>query len=422
MTSTKINKRPGTGKAADRYEARLLWTGNRGLYALLQAARQTGPIARVPRLGWVVTDPVLARRVLNDHAHFGMAGEGGVGHLWTQLFGPEMAQFFGGARHAELRTRARDLFTEDSARTLVERSQGAHYRAMGARLAAGETVDVADATRVLAGRLVADLLGLPGERHANGSHTNGSHTNGSHPNDGSTDDSYRRVFAAGERLAGLAMGTTASTHLPPDVIDEARTVVDEITVGVDEAYRTAGPDTILGRCREMGLGLPLTRGLTTLLAIAGTETGASGTSRTVALLHDTGQQELLLADPALMANAVREGLRVATPAPVIGRHVNRDVTVGGRDLREGDRILLLTYLADNGAGPFDIRRDYVPETRQLWFGAGRHLCLGAAVARTQVTRMLETLLHEGRPYRIVSRQAARRVLVPTYASLEITIG
>ncbi|KAB2343279.1 cytochrome P450 [Actinomadura rudentiformis] len=402
MTSRKIN----SGKAAARHEARLLWTGNRGLYALLSAARQTGPIARVPRLGWVVTDPVLARRVLNDHAHFGMAGEGGVGHLWTQLFGPEMAQFFGGARHAEMRTRARDLFTEDSARTLVERSQGAHYRAMGARLAAGETVDVADATRVLAGRLVANLLGLPGEHHIG---------------DSRTDDSYRRVFAAGERLAGLAMGTTASTHLPPEVIDEARTVVGEITVGVEEAYRTAGPDTIIGRCREMDLGLPLTRGLATLLAIAGTETGASGTSRTVALLHDTGQQELLLADPALMANAVREGLRVATPAPVIGRHVNRDVAVGGRDLRAGDRILLLTYLADNGAGPFDIRREYVPETRQLWFGAGRHLCLGAAVARMQVTRMLETLLATGKPYRIVSRQAARRVLVPTYASLSVKI-
>ena len=55
-----------------------------------------------------------------------------------------------------------------------------------------------------------------------------------------------------------------------------------------EGYRTAGTETILGRCRQMGLGLPMTRALATLLAIAGTETGASGTSRTVALLHDTG--------------------------------------------------------------------------------------------------------------------------------------
>ncbi|MFB4312499.1 cytochrome P450 [Actinomadura sp. 21ATH] len=386
------------GDPAARHEARLLWNGNKGLYALLEAARHTGPITRVPRLGWVVTDPLLARRVLNDHASFGMTGEGGVGHMWTQLFGAEMGELFGGARHTEVRTRARDLFTEESARDLVERSQGAHHAAIAARLAGGGTVDVADATRVLAGRLVADLLGLPADRG---------------------DGAYRRIFAAGERLAALAMGTTASTELAPGVLARARTIVDEITAGVAEAYRTAGTDTILGRCREMGFGVPLARGLATLLAIAGTETGASGTSRTVVLLHDTGQQRTLLAEPALLGNAVREGLRVSAPAPVIGRHVARDAVVGGRRLRAGERVLLLTYLATNAAGPFDVRREYVPESRQLWFGGGRHLCLGAAVARVQVARMLGALHAEGRPYRVVSRRAATGVLVPAYASLRV---
>lgn len=385
-------------KAAARHEARLLWTGNPGLYALLQAARHTAPIQRFPRIGWVVTDPLPARRVLNDAASFGMSREGGVGHLWAQLFGPQMGALFGGPRHAELRARARDLFTEESARALVERAQGEHYRTLAERLADGETIDVADATRVLAGRLVADLLGMR--------------------LDSPTDDTYREIFAAGERPARLAMGTTSSTVLPAERIRRARVIVDDITRGVEEDYRTAGPDTILGRCREMGLGLPLTRGLATLLAIAGTETGASGTARTVALLHDTGQQTALLADPGLMPGAVREGLRVTTPAPVIGRAVLKDAEVGGRLLRAGERVLLLVYLANNAVGPFDIRREYVPRTRQLWFGAGRHLCLGAAVARTQIARMLETVTSAG-PYRVTGRRPARRVLVPAYASLRV---
>ncbi|WP_245623076.1 cytochrome P450 [Spirillospora albida] len=383
---------------AAQHEARLLWRGNRGLFALLQAAAHAGPIARVPRLGWIVTDPVLARRVLNDHDAFSMNGEGGVGHLWTQLFGDEMGRFFGGARHTEVRTRVRDLFTEDAARALIERSQGPHHRVLAGRLAAGGTVDIADTARILAGRMVADLLGLPA---------------------GLPDAAYREVFAAGERLAGLAMGTAASTELDQATVAEARSIVGEITAGVPDAYRTAGGDTLLGRCREMGLGLPLATGLATLLVIAGTETGASGTVRTAALLHDTGQQDALLADPSLMENAVREGLRVSTPAPVIGRHVARDAEVGGRVLRRGERVLVLTYLATNGAGPFDVRRPYIPETRQLWFGAGRHLCLGAAVARAQVARMLETLHADGRPYRVEGRRAARRVLVPAYAELRV---
>lgn len=386
---------------SSRHEARLLWSGNKGLFALLEAARHTGPLTRFPKLGWVVTDPLLARQVLNDHAHFSMVGEGGVGHMWAQLFGQEMAQFFGGARHTEVRAKARDLFTEESAASLVQRAHGAHYAALADRLAEGHTVDVADTTRVLAGRLVSDLLGLPTDLE---------------------DDAYRKVFAAGERLARLAMGTTASTNLDSRVLAQARAIVDDITVGVEEAYRTAGPDSILGRCREMELGLTLARGLATLLAIAGTETGASGTSRTVALLHDTGQQGALLADPSLLDNTVREGLRVSTPAPVIGRHVARDATIAGRRLRAGERVLLLTYLATNNVGPFDLRRDYVPETRQLWFGGGRHLCLGAAVARTQIARMLQTLLSQRRPYRVTTRRAATRVLVPTYAKLQVTLA
>lgn len=116
---------------------------------------------------------------------------------------------------------------------------------------------------------------------------------------------------------------------------------------------------------------------------------------------------------------MREGLRVTTPAPVIGRHIAADAEVGGRTLRKDGRVMMLTYVADNAAGPFDVTREYVPETRQLWFGAGRHLCLGAAVARVQLTRLLETLLADGRPWQVVSRRPARRVLVPTYAALVV---
>jgi cytochrome P450 len=351
-------------------------------------------------MGWVVADPVLARRVLNDQVHFTMAGEGGVGHLWEQLFGPELAAFFVGAAHTELRTRARDLFTEDGARVLVERAQGRHLRDAAAHLAAGGTVDVADLARILAGRTVADLLGLRTR----------------------SDDEARGFFRSGERLAALALGTLTSTHVPAATVGRALPLVAELTQGVERAYTTGGPDTILGRCREMELGLDLARGLTTLFAIAGTETGASSLSRTVALLHDTGQQRALLADPGLLDGAVREGLRVTTPAAVIGRHVAKDVTVAGRRLREGERIMLLTYVANNGAGRFDITREYVPETRQLWFGAGRHLCLGASVARVQLARLLRALTAAHRPWSVVARRPARRVLIPAYDELSVRLG
>jgi cytochrome P450 len=88
-------------------------------------------------------------------------------------------------------------------------------------------------------------------------------------------------------------------------------------------------------------------------------------------------------------------------------------------MRTGDRVLLLTYVANNRVGRFDVTRPYVVETRQLWFGAGRHLCLGAAVARAEITRFLEALLSAG-PLRIVARRPARGVLIPSYERLVVT--
>lgn len=381
---------------AEWHEARLLWASRRALFVLLHAARWGGPVRRVPKLGWLVTDPVLARQVLNDAGHFTLLGEGGVGHLWAQVLGDYVYRIFDGPGHADLRTRARDLFTDAVAGPLVRRVFEPALAPAVQRLRDG--VDIAELARELVGRMMADLLGL--DVPANG---------------------FRELFGTGERLARLALGSAASTELPAAAIAQAKGIIDDLTRNVPTAYARAGADTLLGRCRELGLSLEETTGLAALLMVAGTETAATAMARTVALLHDTRQQGMLLDDPELMAAAVREGLRVTTPAPVIGRGVSDDVTVHNARMRAGDRVLLLTYVANNRVGRFDVTRPYVPETRQLWFGAGRHLCLGAALARAEITRFLTALLSAG-PLRIVSREPARGVLIPSYERLVVTTG
>jgi cytochrome P450 len=368
------------------------------LFVLLHLTGRAGPVRRVPKLGWLVTDPVLARQVLNDGGHFTLLGEGGVGHLWAQVLGDYVYRMFDGPGHADLRTRARDLFTDAAARPLVRRVFEPALDPAVRRLRDGGVVDVADLARVLVGRMMADLLGV----------------------DVPPDDAgFRALFGTGERLAQLALGSAASTALPPEIVTQARTIIGDLTRNVPTAYTEAGSDTVLGRCRELGLSLEETSGLAALMMVAGTETAATAMTRTVALLHDTSQQRLLLDDPDVMPAAVREGLRVTTPAPLIGRSVSRDVTVHNARMRAGDRVLLLTYVANNRVGPFDVTRPYVADTRQLWFGAGRHLCLGAALARAEITRFLEALLSAG-PLRIVARRPARGVLIPSYERLLVT--
>src|SRR5690242_10639519 len=105
---------------ARRHETRLLLASRPTLYALLTVAgRLPGGIRRLPRLGWVITDPVLARAVLNDPAHFTLLGEGGVGHLWAQVLGDWVHEVFDGPGHAELRSRSRELFADANSRELV---------------------------------------------------------------------------------------------------------------------------------------------------------------------------------------------------------------------------------------------------------------------------------------------------------------
>jgi len=388
----------GIGSSARAHEHRLLSAARPALPFLNWIGMFAKPLLKVPGLGWITADPLTARAVLNDPDHFTLLSEGGVGHLWAQILGDWVYGLFDGPGHYDLRTKSRELFTEKTSFEFVERAWGS--RIADARLAfdAGEELDLADLSRILVGQMVVTLLGMRVP---------------------DTDDAYRDIFRTGEELAATALGTTADTVLPPHKIAAARVIVETLTGHIDADFATASGDTVIGRCRDLGLTIQETKGLSTLLMVAGTETAASAMARTAALLFDTGEQHRLIAKPKLMENAVREALRVTSPAPIIGRSVLADLDIGGRSLRAGERIVVLTWTANNLAGEYRVDRDYIPQNRQLWFGAGRHLCLGGPLARAELTKIIELLIGDGRPFEVVSRRYGKRVLIPAYESLVV---
>ncbi len=311
-----------------------------------------------------------------------------------------MYDLLDGPGHHDLRTRSRELFTEKTSAAFVEKAWGSRLAAARASFEAGAELDLADLSRVLVGHMLVTLLGLSVDT---------SHG----------DDVYREIFATGEELASIALGTTADTTLPPAKIAVAREIVERLTGHIGEVFGTAHPDTIIGRCREIGLTVQETQGLSTLLMVAGTETASSAMARTAALLFDTREQHRLLAMPQHRDDAIREALRVTSPAPLIGRSVLADLSLAGKTLRAGERVMVLTWTANNLAGPYRIDRPYLPHHRQLWFGAGRHLCLGGPLARAELGAIVDLLLGDGRPFRVVSRRYGRKVLIPAYASLVV---
>ncbi|MEU2252262.1 cytochrome P450 [Nocardia xishanensis] len=388
-------------RAAEWHELALHAAAQPGLALLAPLGAATRPLRRVPKFGWVVSDPELARRVHRDSEHFSIATDGASGHWWSQMLGDFGAERFEGPEHQRLRAGLGDLFGKPASERLVEDATGAQLERLRTDLVAGRTVDIAEFGRVFTARTMVDAIGLPRETR--------------------TDTRYLDLFTATERLADLGKGNWATTVVPPRNRQRGRELAALIGANVGHVYASADSCTVIGRCRDMGLTLEQTRGFTVLLVVAGTVTLASTIGRLVALLHDTGDQYRLLADPGLIPDAVREGLRVTSSMPVVGRGVVGDVELGGRRLRAGDRVKVMTWYIDNSVGRFDLDLGYLARTRQLWFGGGRHFCLGAALTHVQLTRFLETLLAAGRPWEITRRRYRFNAFVPLYRRLDVRL-
>ena len=114
------------------------------------------------------------------------------------------------------------------------------------------------------------------------------------------------------------------------------------------------------------------------------------------LLGDPGQRDLVRADPALLAAAVEESLRLEPAAAEVDRYATRDVSIGGARIGKGDPVTVSLSGANRDpsvfAEPdrFHIRRPN--SARHLAFARGPHFCLGAHLARMETTAAVAALL------------------------------
>jgi hypothetical protein len=108
----------------------------------------------------------------------------------------------------------------------------------------------------------------------------------------------------------------------------------------------------------------------------------------LALLRHPEQRAKVLADPARMADAIEETLRLDPPVVQSLRIPLQPVTIGGCPVRAGEAVT--TFLMAAGQDPalhadplrFDIDR---ADKTHFAFGGGVHFCLGAPLARAEAT-------------------------------------
>lgn len=134
-----------------------------------------------------------------------------------------------------------------------------------------------------------------------------------------------------------------------------------------------------------------------LLVVAGNETTRHAITHTMrALIDHPDQMERLRSDLDLMPTAVEEFLRWASPVYHFRRTATRDVELRGKQIKEGDKVVLWFASGNRDEEVFtDPYRFDVTRTPNdhITFGKGSpHFCLGNALARLEIRIMFEELL------------------------------
>jgi len=245
-------------------------------------------------------------------------------------------------------------------------------------------------------KIICDMMGIPDDHYEMVLANTNIILSGSDPEFLSEDlnVAVTKILGAGQALAELVTGLAASRAQAPgeDLVSAL------VTANIDGELLTSA---------ELA-------SFFILLVVAGNETTRTALSHALMLLTEFPEQRaLLLGDlQARLEGAVEEIVRHASPVIFMRRTLTQDYTMNGYDYRAGDKVVLFYYAANRDeavfADPerFDITRS--PNPHLGFGGAGPHFCLGAHLARRELTVMLRELLTRvpaitaGEPDRLLS--------------------
>ncbi len=136
-----------------------------------------------------------------------------------------------------------------------------------------------------------------------------------------------------------------------------------------------------------------------MMLVAGTDTTRNQLSCMInTFCEHPGQWALLRSRPELIGNAVEEAIRWDPATAAIPRFALEDIEIGGVTVPAGNLLVLLSMSANHddavlpGADRFDITRQTPGGWHLLTFGGGIHYCLGASLARLELTEALAEMV------------------------------
>jgi cytochrome P450 len=211
-------------------------------------------------------------------------------------------------------------------------------------------------------------------------------------------DDGRKLYQLTEK-----MHSTDDHAVPP--AERAQAMVDMLSYARDlarEKAKTPGSDLASVLVQADVEGERLTESqfewFFLLLVNAGGDTTRNLVAAGMETLFDhPGERRRLQADlDGLLPTAIEEMLRFCSPVVYFRRTAMRDTELGGKQIREGDKVVMYYGSAnrDESVFPdpdrFDVAR--TPNEHVAFGGGGPHYCIGSHVARVEASAMLREIL------------------------------
>ncbi|MEV7010357.1 cytochrome P450 [Streptosporangium sp. NPDC051022] len=329
------------------------------------------------------------------------SGDGGATNIPDMP--PEFTEYFGSMinmddpRHARLRRIVSRTFTPKMIKQFEADVEAASSRIVDDLIAKGPGCDfVAEVAARLPLKIICDMMGIPEKDYGFVLDRSNLILGGFDPEYGGDDMTTvaEKLLTAGMELQGLVQDLAAHRleHPTGDLISSL------VNANIDGERLTA---------QELG-------SFFILLVVAGNETTRNAISHGLRLFTENpGQRALLLEDvEGRLPGAVEEIVRLASPVNFMRRKVTRDHEMNGRLYRRGQKAVLYYWAAnrDESVFPDPLRFDILrsPNPHVGYGGPGPHFCLGAHLARREITVMFRELLRclprieGGRPERLHS--------------------
>ena len=276
--------------------------------------------------------------------------------------------------HGPMRSLVNRGFTPRRIAALEPRIRAIARAALDAVEGKGELDLVSDFSIPLPVTVIAEMLGVEPDRHA---------------------DFKRWSDCIMSAITGSAAG------LRPEILLQAFKELTEYMTAVVEARRAQPREDLISTLIRAEVGETALTPIeilmfTLLLLVAGNETTTNLLGNAMlALLAHPAELARVQRDPGLIPGLVEEALRFDGPVQFVLRRATQDVELAGTRIPAGATVMPMIGSANRDdaqfpdADRFDVTRN--PQGH-LGFGVGIHFCLGASLARLEARVALEELL------------------------------